>query len=220
MPSATANSPRRVQRDAGAGERPSLNHCEPSIDGPLRSPLRKLVAGDRVPGMLASRTMKAPDIMTEEVRTVRADQPVSVALEMLSATESRHLPVVNRRGELEGILSDRDLRGLLGRYDADSEQFAAAWNKAHMPVSDVMTRDPITVDDAADVEEIVELFVDQKLGAVPVVDSDKHVLGIISYIDVLRAWQREHEATGVPGILPTTAELEDRARANEARRTR
>jgi hypothetical protein len=57
----------------------------------------------------------------------------------------------------------------------------------------------------------VALLVDEKVGALPVVDSDRRVLGIITYIDVLTAWQREHEAIEVPALLPTTAELEDRA---------
>ena len=162
--------------------------------------------------------MKAPDIMTEQVRTVRADEPVAVALELLAAAEARHLPVVNARGELEGILSDRDLRGLLGRYDEDPERFAEAWNAASMRVGAVMTADPITVDPQADVEDIVGLFVEEKIGALPVVDTDRRVLGIITYIDVLRAWQREHEAIGVPVILPTTAALEDRALAGRGER--
>src|SRR4051794_6737046 len=111
--------------------------------------------------MLAGRTMKAPDIMTQDVQTVRASDPVSTALELLAATEARHLPVVNDEEELVGILSDRDLRGLLGRYDEDAERFGEVWNKARMPVAQVMTRDPIAVDDDADVEDIVGIFVDE-----------------------------------------------------------
>jgi CBS domain-containing membrane protein len=163
-------------------------------------------------GHYAPASMKAPDVMTREARVIPADETIATALELLAATESRHLPVVGDDGELVGMLSDRDLRALLGRYDEDRASFAEAWNSARMPVRSAMTRNPIAVGDDADLEEVVELLIDQKVGALPVVDAEKKVLGIISYIDVLRAWQREHEAIEAPALLPTTAALRDRAR--------
>lgn len=159
--------------------------------------------------------MKAPDIMTVEVRVIRADETIATALELLVAVEARHLPVVDEDDRLVGMLSDRDLRDLLCRYSENAIEFAEAWRHAQMPVADVMTRDPISVTDGADIEDVVELLLDNKVGAIPVVDDAKQVLGIISYIDVLRAWQREHESTEVPPLLPTTFEIRERARLAE-----
>jgi acetoin utilization protein AcuB len=51
-----------------------------------------------------------------------------------------------------------------------------------------MSSDVIFVDVEADLAEVVELMLEHKVGAIPVVRSDsREVAGIISYIDVLRA---------------------------------
>lgn len=58
------------------------------------------------------------------------------------------------------------------------------------PVVKVMSSDVITVDPEPELDEIVELLVEHRIGAVPVVRSGtREVIGIVSYIDVLRAVQ-------------------------------
>lgn len=155
--------------------------------------------------------MKAPDIMTVEVRVIRADETLATALELLDAVEARHLPVVDEDDRLVGMLSDRDLCNVL-RRDEDPAASPEARSRARKPVVEVMTRDPISVTDGADIEDVVDLLIDSKVGAIPVVDDDRQVIGIISYVDVLRAWRRDQEATEVPALLPTTFEILDRSR--------
>ncbi len=53
-------------------------------------------------------------------------------------------------------------------------------------VSDAMTRDPFTVGEAAPFAEVARVFVDQRVGAVPVVDPRGRLVGIISYVDVFK----------------------------------
>lgn len=55
------------------------------------------------------------------------------------------------------------------------------------PVSEVMSSDVIVVTPATEVVEIIDLMTENRIGAVPVVDNDSHLAGIISYVDVLRA---------------------------------
>lgn len=163
--------------------------------------------------------MNAADLMTGTVRTIRPDETVAAAMDLLSASEARHLPVVNDEGALLGIVSDRDVLGWLGRQDDDAARLAqmAASSPARSKVSEIMTRDPITAGIDTDIEDVVELLLEHRVGALPVVDDDGKVLGILSYVDVLRAWQRERGAAEVPGLLPTTASLGDRARVAEGR---
>jgi acetoin utilization protein AcuB len=49
----------------------------------------------------------------------------------------------------------------------------------------------MSVDPEAEVDDIVELMLDSKVGAVPVVDRDRGLVGIVSYMDVLREAQFE-----------------------------
>jgi CBS domain-containing protein len=73
------------------------------------------------------------------------------------------------------MISDRDLRGVGG-----SEQERA--------VTEIMTSDVATIDPETEVEEIIDLILDLKIGALPVVDEEtKELMGIVSYVDVLRA---------------------------------
>lgn len=50
-----------------------------------------------------------------------------------------------------------------------------------------MSADVLYVTPATDVVEIIDLMSENRIGAVPVVDSDSQVAGLVSYVDVLRA---------------------------------
>jgi CBS domain-containing protein len=95
---------------------------------------------------------------------------------------------VVRGSELAGIVSDRDLRG----FTAPSEDEAIeAIEKARVSnIGNFMNTDPIRVDPETNVQEVVELMLMHRVGAIPVCDNDTgDLLGIVSYVDVLRAMQ-------------------------------
>jgi CBS domain-containing protein len=130
----------------------------------------------------------AKDIMTENPVTATELMSVAEALGLLYELDVRHLPVV-RGSELAGIISDRDLRG----FTAPSEDEAVeAVEKARTAnVGNFMNTDPIRVDPETGVQEIIELMLTNRVGALPVCDLDTgDLLGIVSYVDVLRALQQ------------------------------
>lgn len=118
----------------------------------------------------------ASDIMTKQVVTLRQTATVREALRTLEEMDVRHLPIVDERRELVGMISDRDLLRL--RRSNETLQ---------RPVSEVMSADVLYVTPATDVVEIIDLMSENRIGAVPVVDSDSQVAGLVSYVDVLRA---------------------------------
>lgn len=117
----------------------------------------------------------ASDLMTTTVVTIRQTATVRDALRTLDEMDVRHLPVVDERREVVGMLSDRDLVRL-----PRSPQVMG------QPVSEVMSSDLIVVTPATEVVEIIDLMTENRIGALPVVDNDSHLAGIISYVDVLR----------------------------------
>jgi acetoin utilization protein AcuB len=131
--------------------------------------------------------MTAEEIMTENVATVEETQSIAEALEILSELTVRHLPVV-RGSEVTGMLSDRDIRSLVGlQLGADQESLDKVRTQINAPVSSVMRSDVVSVDRSADLVEVIDLMLDEKVGAVPVVDEETNdLVGIVSYIDVLR----------------------------------
>lgn len=131
--------------------------------------------------------MTAEEIMTAEIASVKSSDTVAKAMALLAELDVRHLPVLDN-GELVGMLSDRDLRGLGLHQMNDLESIEKIKSVSRMRVSDVMSSDVLSVDPSAGVREIIDLMVDEKVGAVPVVDSHTGgLMGIVSYVDVLRA---------------------------------
>jgi CBS domain-containing protein len=129
----------------------------------------------------------AEEIMTENPVTVSESASLGEALEILSELEIRHLPVV-RKGEVVGMLSDRDLRALGLSTTADVERMDAIRSSLTARVTTLMTGDVVTVDRDTNLPDIVDLMISEKIGAIPVVDPESDVLvGIISYIDILKA---------------------------------
>ena len=131
--------------------------------------------------------MLAKDIMTEKPVTATELMSVAEALGLLYELDVRHLPVV-RGSELVGIVSDRDLRVFTspGEDEAiDAMEGARASN-----VGNFMNTDPVRVDSETNAREIIELMLLHRVGAIPVVDLDTgDLLGIVSYVDLLRVLQ-------------------------------
>lgn len=131
--------------------------------------------------------MNVDEIMTEAVTTIEENATVGAALQIMEEERIRHLPVV-RGSEVVGMLSDRDVRGLGLSLVTDLESFDALKGRLAQPVSSVMSGDVLTVESSTDVGEVLDLFIEEKIGAVPVVEGDtRDLVGIVSTVDLLRA---------------------------------
>jgi CBS-domain-containing membrane protein len=58
------------------------------------------------------------------------------------------------------------------------------------PVSSIMSPAPLSVRRGTPLTEAVDLFADEQVGALPVLDEEDRVVGIVSYVDVMR-WLRD-----------------------------
>lgn len=128
----------------------------------------------------------ARDLMTPDPIVVRETATVSEAVRLFQALEIRHLPVVNAAHELVGMLSDRDLRAFTIPDMIDGEWVGAIQLALEARVATLMSSDPLSVPLDADAPEIIDLMLDNRIGAVPVVDADGRIAGIVSYVDLLR----------------------------------
>lgn len=125
----------------------------------------------------------AGEIMTSEVTAIRETTPVQRAVKALAELDVRHLPVINGAHEVVGILSDRDLSAVAG----DAERL-------RQPVSRLMSADVLTVGLETDVDDVIDVLTEHRIGAVPVVNADGTLAGVVSYVDVLREVAKEHRA--------------------------
>jgi acetoin utilization protein AcuB len=129
--------------------------------------------------------MIVEELMTPDPITVEEDSSIRDAIRTLHDLDVRHLPVV-RHGNLVGMLSDRDVRQV--HFDPVQHEWDAQNEVLGRPVSTLMHGDLVVVYGESDVQDAIDLMVEQKIGALPVVDpSTGRLVGILSYIDILAA---------------------------------
>jgi acetoin utilization protein AcuB len=129
--------------------------------------------------------MKVVDVMTKEPLTIVAAETIGQTDELMSENNIRQIPVVNGR-DLIGIVTDRDIRSFLSSCLLGD--FEARERALRTPVRDVMTTKPIFVSPNDDLEQVVELLIEEKIGGIPVVDEVEGLVGIVTYIDLLRCF--------------------------------
>jgi acetoin utilization protein AcuB len=130
--------------------------------------------------------MKVREWMTPEPFALTEGDRVKTAVQHLLSAGIRHVPVL-RDDLLVGIVTDRDLRRALPSLEAGAspEKYQAFMEQTTL--GEIMTADPVTCTPDTDVRDVVEIFVDRKFGAIPVVEGDR-VVAILTQIDVLRAF--------------------------------
>lgn len=133
--------------------------------------------------------MLARDLMTPSPLTVPPQASVAEVWDLMRDVDVRHVPVVQAEA-LVGMVSDRDLARVDVARLLKMEGADALREELATPILQVMSADVIAVGPDADIGEVIDLLIDHRIGAVPVVrEETREVLGIISYVDVLRALQ-------------------------------
>lgn len=157
-------------------------------------------------------------VMTPQPATVGPEDAIEDAAGLMAQGGFRHVPVVDPDGRLVGMLSERDVRGRLG---VEVERFAdAAEELLQERVDGAMRIDPVTVPARASVRDALEILLDERIGALPVVEGER-LVGIVSYLDLLAYLLREApEAPAVhaPAIRHATTGPKKRPRMRVAHR--
>ncbi len=134
--------------------------------------------------------MLVRDYMTSDVIYANPTDGLRQTFYRMRERGIRHMPVLGEREELVGIISDRDLR----RPDwVDHEE-----NVAHYYILDnaskvkgAMVPRVVTVRADDSVEVAVDVLIERRYGALPVLDADGKLVGMISAIDILRAFREQ-----------------------------
>ena len=133
--------------------------------------------------------MKVREIMSNRVLSLRHNDTVSQAAQMLSNHNVGSLPVVTD-GELVGIITDRDivLRCVAGRSDA-----------TQMRVGEIMSTRVVTVSPEDSVKRAMDVMAAHQVRRLPVTEG-RRVVGMLSLADIARAASSEHLAETVTEI--------------------
>ena len=142
--------------------------------------------------------MKAADLMTREIVTVRPETPLADAIRLMLEHRVSGLPVVDGDGQLVGLLTEGDL---LHRAETGTDAVRLGWLKALLArgrmaeqyvhthgrrVRDAMARDVLTVGEASPLDGIIRIMESRHVRRVPVVEGGR-LVGIVSRSDLVRA---------------------------------
>jgi len=125
----------------------------------------------------------AGTLMTRDVVRVTTDDDVFFAVTLMFEHGIRHLPVVDGNGCVVGMVSERNLRTALSAAALAVDTEEPLPNRAL--VTAVMTKPPIVVREETSIFDLARCFIHERIGALPVVDADTKIVGIVSYVDVL-----------------------------------
>jgi CBS-domain-containing membrane protein len=172
-------------------------------------------------------TSTAQDIMNTQVHTIEPDQSIREAARLLLDTGMRNLPVVDRTGTLQGMITRADLLQAIRTSPLMSPEASSATQPLsrtsplpglpiqQQPVTTYLNPDIATVEENTPFAEAIDVLMTSQLKHVIVVDTEGHVKGIISDVDVLIRMQGEGRthlltaltdwARGKPTRLPTGA---------------
>lgn len=135
------------------------------------------------------------DVMTSEVEAARPDMTLKEAAEILKSRDIGSLPVVEA-GRVAGVITDRDItvRGVAEGRDVASAR-----------VSEIMSKDVVTVREDAPVAEAEKLMHDRQLRRLPVVNEKDELCGYLALAKIARGQSPERAGQVLKGVSEPTA---------------
>lgn len=129
--------------------------------------------------------MLVREFMTPNPVTISPDTSLPDALRLMNERKVRRLPVIDSRGRLVGIVSDRDLL----HASPSPATTLAVWEipslLSNLKIEKVMTRDVVTVSEKTPLEEAARIMADKKIGGLPVLQGPD-LVGIITETDLFK----------------------------------
>lgn len=125
------------------------------------------------------------DLMTSEVATLKRNDHLNIADDLMRLGRIRHAPVLDEGGELVGIISQRDLfRSALARCIGYGEH-AQEKLLGQLYIKEVMATDVVTIGPDEPLADAAQLMFDRKIGALVVVESGR-LMGILTEADFVK----------------------------------
>ncbi|MEQ1501564.1 MAG: CBS domain-containing protein [Myxococcota bacterium] len=130
------------------------------------------------------RNVPVTTIMATHPSTVHPGQRLSDARQAMVDGGFHHLPVV-RGTKLIGVLSSTDLLKAAYTFGTDPRQSDAVMDHT-LSIEQLMTKEPVFLRSSDPIRSAVEKFAEGRFHALPVVDADDNLVGVVTTTDVMR----------------------------------
>ena len=132
--------------------------------------------------------MLVRDRMTAPAITISPEAPFQEAVKLMREKGFRRLPVVDRKGRLVGIISERDLLHASPSPASSLSIWEMNYLLWKLKIEELMSKKVISVAPETPIEEAARLMVDHKIGGMPVIDADGKVSGVITETDIFKTF--------------------------------
>jgi len=137
--------------------------------------------------------MRVADLMHPKVFTAEEDALIDRVFFLMHYEKIRHVPIVNRKSEVVGMVSDRDLYKALGPKTnsnvIEESSDKAALHVVPQKVRHIMHRAVVTINPNEHVTDAAAIMAKHRIGALPVVKDGK-LVGILTTTDLLRFFSK------------------------------
>jgi len=124
--------------------------------------------------------------MATDVITVDEDTSMMKASIIMKEKKIRCLPVVNRKGELVGIVSDRDLKDAAPSKATTLDVYELNYLLSSIKIKDLMTTNLAYVRPDETVEFAAILMLENKISSLPVINNKSELIGIVTQTDIFK----------------------------------
>lgn len=129
--------------------------------------------------------MLVKERMSKPVITVKPDLPIMEALNLMKTEQIRRTPVVDKKGRLVGIVSDKDLLNASPSDATSLSVWEINYLLSQITVKEIMTKDVLTVKEDTPIEIAARIMADNKVGGIPIMRGEQ-VVGLITETDLFK----------------------------------
>lgn len=130
--------------------------------------------------------MLVRDWMSRPVITIDENDSMQRAIQLLKENRIKMLPVM-RKGALQGIVTDRDLKKKSASDATTLEIHELFYLISKIKIKTIMTPNPVTVPVDYTIEETAQVLLKNRISGVPVLDYNGGIAGILTQTDIFRS---------------------------------
>jgi len=133
-------------------------------------------------------TTPISELMNTDLITVHPEETMLKVKEVFDQHEFHHLPIVEENGKIVGMLSRMDYNRVLSSHMLFNREKNESYNRQNLQslqVKDIMNKNVVCVKATEGLNKAVSLFRENQFHALPVVDEDRKIIGIITTFDLL-----------------------------------
>ena len=131
-------------------------------------------------------------IMSTDLKTAKASDPVAVVNEYFNEFRIHHVPVIDEENEVVGIISKSDFLYLLRGYTvSDVDTYLREAKLRSFKVEEIMSKDVVTLSASGSIKDAVGILSENRFRCLPILDDNNHLVGIVTPNDILHFINQE-----------------------------